>query len=186
MLDLIEYLARWVARPAADRLPGPRRAARPPAGWGGGRLNATTITLDPLAARARAASSSRRCSAKRPATASSPSEVARALGRQPAVRRGDGQPDRRGGRRPTPRRCRRRSTRCSPPGSTRCRASSAALLQAAVGGRPDLLGGLGRPTPRDERAICARRSSRCGTRTWSCRPPAAGWPASASTRSSTC
>ena len=27
---------------------------------------------------------------------------------------------------------------------------------------------------------------RCGARTWSCPPPAAGWPASASTRSSTC
>jgi adenylate cyclase len=49
MLDLIEYLARWVRGPAMllclardellDRRPG----------WGGGRLNATTITLDPLA-----------------------------------------------------------------------------------------------------------------------------------------
>ncbi len=49
MLDLIEYLARWVRGPALlvclardellDRRPG----------WGGGRLNATTITLDPLA-----------------------------------------------------------------------------------------------------------------------------------------
>ncbi|MGH2951755.1 MAG: AAA family ATPase, partial [Solirubrobacterales bacterium] len=49
MLDLIEYLARWVRGPALlvcmardellDRRPG----------WGGGRLNATTITLEPLA-----------------------------------------------------------------------------------------------------------------------------------------
>ncbi|HEX2468469.1 MAG TPA: adenylate/guanylate cyclase domain-containing protein [Solirubrobacterales bacterium] len=48
MLDLIEYLARWVRGPAMllcmardellDRRPG----------WGGGRLNATTINLDPL------------------------------------------------------------------------------------------------------------------------------------------
>ena len=34
MLDLIEYLARWVRGPAADRLPGARRAARPPPGLG--------------------------------------------------------------------------------------------------------------------------------------------------------
>jgi adenylate cyclase len=49
MLDLIEYLARWVRGPALlvcmardellDRRPG----------WGGGRLNATSINLDPLA-----------------------------------------------------------------------------------------------------------------------------------------
>ncbi len=48
MLDLIEYLARWGRGPALllclardellDRRPG----------WGGGRLNATTLTLDPL------------------------------------------------------------------------------------------------------------------------------------------
>ncbi len=48
MLDLIEYLARWSRGPALilclardellDRRPG----------WGGGRLNATTIALDPL------------------------------------------------------------------------------------------------------------------------------------------
>ena len=49
MLDLIEYLARWVRGPALivcmardellDRRPS----------WGSGRINATTITLDPLA-----------------------------------------------------------------------------------------------------------------------------------------
>jgi len=49
MLDLIEYLARWVRGPALilclardellDRRPG----------WGGGRRNATTIALEPLA-----------------------------------------------------------------------------------------------------------------------------------------
>src|SRR5581483_7182885 len=48
MLDLIEYLARWVRGPALiaclardellDRRPG----------WGGGRRNATTIALEPL------------------------------------------------------------------------------------------------------------------------------------------
>jgi class 3 adenylate cyclase/predicted ATPase len=49
MLDLIEYLARWVRGPALliclarDELLDRR------SGWGGGRLNATTITLDPLA-----------------------------------------------------------------------------------------------------------------------------------------
>jgi class 3 adenylate cyclase/tetratricopeptide (TPR) repeat protein len=49
MLDLLEYLARWVRGPlllvalARDEL----LDRRP--GWGGGRRNATTITLDPLA-----------------------------------------------------------------------------------------------------------------------------------------
>ena len=49
MLDLIEYLARWVRGPlllvclARDEL----LDRRP--GWGGGRRNATTIALDPLA-----------------------------------------------------------------------------------------------------------------------------------------
>jgi adenylate cyclase len=39
MLDLIEYMARWVRGPALlDRRPG----------WGGGRRNATTIALEPL------------------------------------------------------------------------------------------------------------------------------------------
>ncbi len=48
MLDLIEYLARWVRGPvlmvclARDEL----LDRRP--GWGGGRLNSTTITLEPL------------------------------------------------------------------------------------------------------------------------------------------
>jgi adenylate cyclase len=48
MLDLIEYLARWVRGPvllvclARDELIDRRP------GWGGGRLSATTITLDPL------------------------------------------------------------------------------------------------------------------------------------------
>ena len=49
MLDLIEYLARWTRGPvlfvclARDEL----LDRRP--GWGGGRLNATTISLEPLA-----------------------------------------------------------------------------------------------------------------------------------------
>ena len=48
MLDLIEYLARWVRGPvllvclARDEL----LDRRP--GWGGGRRNATTIALEPL------------------------------------------------------------------------------------------------------------------------------------------
>jgi class 3 adenylate cyclase/tetratricopeptide (TPR) repeat protein len=52
MLDLIEYLARWVNGPtlivclARDEL----LDRRP--GWGGGRLNATTVALDPLQATA--------------------------------------------------------------------------------------------------------------------------------------
>ena len=49
MLDLIEHLARWARGPvliiclARDEL----LDRRP--GWGGGRINATTVTLDPLA-----------------------------------------------------------------------------------------------------------------------------------------
>ena len=60
MLDLIEYLARWIRGPALivclardellDRRPG----------WGGGRRNATTIALEPLSRR-RPGSSSPRC-----------------------------------------------------------------------------------------------------------------------------
>ncbi|MGH2961542.1 MAG: ATP-binding protein, partial [Solirubrobacterales bacterium] len=48
MLDLIEYLARWIRGPvlivclARDELLDQR------AGWGGGRRNATTISLEPL------------------------------------------------------------------------------------------------------------------------------------------
>ena len=50
MLDLIEYLARWATGPtllvclARDEL----LDRRP--GWGGGRLNATTVALEPLPA----------------------------------------------------------------------------------------------------------------------------------------
>jgi class 3 adenylate cyclase/tetratricopeptide (TPR) repeat protein len=48
MLDLIEYLARWVRGPALIvGLARDELLDRRPA-WGGGRLNATTIALDPL------------------------------------------------------------------------------------------------------------------------------------------
>ena len=60
MLDLIEYLAQWVRGPlvllclARDELLDRR------AHWGGGRLEATSILLEPLTRRARRATWSRR------------------------------------------------------------------------------------------------------------------------------
>ena len=131
MLDLIEYLARWVRGPGADRLPGPRRAPRPPPGLGRRAANATTISLEPLGRDQAHASSSPRCSpsgADDGRARSAPGR--RALRRQPAVRRGDGQPDRRGGRPARPRRCRRPCTRCSRRGSTRSPRSERAAAPA--------------------------------------------------------
>ena len=59
------------------------------------------------------------------------------------------------------------------------------LQAAAVVGQTFWEGSVGRR--RASRApTCAPRSSRCARRTSSCRPPAAAWRASASTRSSTC
>ena len=98
MLDLLEYLARWVRGPvliiclARDEL----LDRRP--GWGGGRRNATTIALEPLppgqrqGPRQRSRPRRRRRGPQR--RADEPGR--RALGRQPAVRGGDGQPHRRG------------------------------------------------------------------------------------------
>ncbi len=68
MLDLIEYLARWVRGPllivclARDEL----LDRRP--GWGGGRRNTTTIALEPARLRAERASWSTRSSPTTTAT----------------------------------------------------------------------------------------------------------------------
>ena len=178
MLDLIEYLARWVRGPvlivclARDEL----LDRRP--GWGGGRRNATTIALEPLTqdeARELVAAllpggngngngqptSSPRSPSAPPATRCSPRRWSTGSGR----------------------RARRTSRRCPetvhavlaarldslPPPERR-------VLQHAAGGRPDLLGGLAAPgsTPRRIDLEDARRRFR--RRTWSCRAPAAGSP----------
>ena len=144
MLDLIEHLARWVRGPvlivclARDEL----LDRRP--GWGGGRLQRDHDLARPARPPSETRGAGRRAAAAAPPTAtpSSPPQVAGALRRQPAVRRGDGQP-------PASRRARRRRrgaararcTRCSRPASTRSPATERRLLQARLGGRPDLLGG---------------------------------------------
>ena len=122
MLDLIEHLARWVRGPvlivclARDELLDRRTD------WAGGRRNATSIYLDPL-------SDTETKELVESLYGNGNSDLVspgrRARRRQPAVRRGDGQPPP-GGRRATPTRCRSRCTRCSPPASTRWRPSSAA------------------------------------------------------------
>jgi class 3 adenylate cyclase/tetratricopeptide (TPR) repeat protein len=48
MLDLIEYLARWVRGPALIVCPARDELLDRRSGWGGGRRNATTISLEPL------------------------------------------------------------------------------------------------------------------------------------------
>ena len=82
----------------------------------------------------------------------------RALRRQPAVRRGDGQPPARGGHRRGDGAARARCSRCSRRGSTRSTAPERRLLQHGLGGRPDLLGGLAGADARP------RRGSTCGAR----------------------
>ena len=162
MLDLIEYLARWVRGPVLivclardellDRRPGlGRRAAQ------------RDVDLARAARpRARRASWSRRCSGGAAAATAGDLVAAgrRALRRQPAVRRGDGQPAPRGGRRATSQSCPRPCTPCSPPGSTRSpRRSAASLQHAAVVGQTFWEGSLAR-SPDDEGVDLARRARR--------------------------
>ena len=156
MLDLIEYLARWVRGPALivclardellDRRPG----------WGGGRRNATTIALEPLS-----------------------QDETRAARRRPAPRR---ERQRRTARRSwSPRSpSAPAATRCSPrrwsTGSARRDRSDVQTLPetvhavlaarldslsraraprppARLGRRPDLLGGLAAPASSSEEGI---------------------------------
>ena len=187
MLDLIEYLARWVARPGADRLPGARRAARPPAGLGRrprqrDHDHARPARPQPRTGTGRGAV--RRSGAAKPATWRPRSRSARAA-TPCSPRRWSTGSSRRAP--PTPRRCRRRCTRCSRPGSTRCSPGTSArsLQHASVVGQTFWEGSLAergrrpRGAPRDARVAAGQGPGRA-------RPPAAGSPASASTRSSTC
>ena len=48
MLDLIEYLGRWVRGPVLIVCMARDELLERRAGWGGGRKNATTIALEPL------------------------------------------------------------------------------------------------------------------------------------------
>jgi class 3 adenylate cyclase/predicted ATPase len=48
MLDLIEYLARWVKGPCLFLCMAREELLERRPGWGGGRLNATTMALEPL------------------------------------------------------------------------------------------------------------------------------------------
>ena len=149
-------------RPGAAGLPGARRAARPPPRLGRRAPERDHADARPARPATRRASwSPRCCGERRPATARrspSRSPSARAATRCSPRRWSTGSSRR---ARATPRRCPRRSTRCSPRGSTRCRAR-APRAPARRGGRPDLLGGLGRPTPASRAHRPPRRSSRCG------------------------
>ena len=158
MLDLIDHLTRWVRAPlllvclSRDEL----LERRP--GWGGGRRNATTISLEPLTeeetrelVEALMPSSGNGVGEGRPAGG-------RALGRQPAVRRGDGEPPARGGdgrgrRAPEhgPVAARRPARLARPP-----RAQAAPV---GVGGRADLLGGRARQRPPRRRGSTWARPS---------------------------
>ena len=185
MLDLIDHLDALGPRAAAARLPDPRRAARAAPGWGGGRRNATTISLEPLtdgrdagAGRGAAAEQRERLGEGRPAGR-------RALGRQPAVRGGDGQPPARGGHRRG-----RHAAEHGPVAARRPsrfpRAPGAQAAPVRLRDRPDLLGGRARdtaarggPRPRqDPRDPGGEGPARA-------RATAAGSPANGSTRSST-
>ena len=146
MLDAIEHLAQWVRAPlmlvclARDELLDRRPS------WGGGRRSATQLMLSPLSdehsrdARARAPAAGPRGGARR----------GRALGRQPAVRRGDGAPDRRGGHDRGGRAARHRAGRAR--GAARlARAVRAAAGAAGVGGGPHVPRGRARRPRRTPR-----------------------------------
>ena len=185
MLDLIDHLTRWVRAPlllvclTRDEL----LERRP--GWGGGRRNATTISLEPLTetetrelVAALMPSCGRRQRRRRPAGR-------RALRRQPAVRRGDGQPPARGGDRGGAGPAQHGAVAARRPARL-ARSTGAAAAAVRLGGRADLLGGRARgdrrgggprpgQDPREPRGEGPARPE----------PRRAGWPASASTPSST-
>ena len=161
MLDLIEYLARWVRGPvllvclARDEL----LDRRP--GWGGGRRNATTISLEPLGPET-APRAGRRAVPDAEAANGHADLIApgrRALRRQPAVRRGDGQPDPRGGRAATPQALPETVHSVLAARLDSLRTAERPLLQhASVVGQTFWEGSL-RPRPR-ARAASARRRAR--------------------------
>ena len=70
LLDFVDHLAEWVVgRADAARRDRAARAARPPPGWGGGKRNATTLSIGALSRRGDGARSllDRRCRPRRSA-----------------------------------------------------------------------------------------------------------------------
>ena len=151
LLDFVDELVEWVsdvpllvvatARPELlERRPG----------WGGGKLNATTLAVSPLSdeqtAQLLGSSStdpsspqtpSRRCSSERAETRSTPSSSRSSSS---------------SGARPRSFRCRRRSRASSPPASTACPPDEKETLRdAAVIGKVFWVGALGR----DDHAVAA-------------------------------
>ena len=128
MLDLIEHLAGSGSGPvlfvclARDELLDRRPS------WGGGRRNATTISLDSLSADEAETLVGSLLAGDEPGWRSR-GRVARPLGRQPAVRRGDGQPPPRGGERRASTSCPTASMPSLPPASTRSTAKSASCCR---------------------------------------------------------
>ena len=173
MLDLIEYLARWARGPAAARLPGARRAARPPPRLGRRAAERDDARRSTRSARSRRMNWSPRCSA-------SGGAPARASSRRRSPSRSGGNPlfaeemvnrilEEGRGRG-------RGAARDGALGARRAAGLAAALgaprAPARRGGRSDVLGGLGRRRRRARARPPRRRSSRCGRRTsWS---PTAG------------
>ena len=94
MLDAIEYLAQWVRAPlmivclARDEL----LDRRP--GWGGGRLGATQLFLEPLSSEQTRELVTALLGGDGGASREIVPAAGRAVGRQPPVRRGDGPPAR--------------------------------------------------------------------------------------------
>ncbi len=181
LLDLIEHLAGWGHGPvlilclARDEL-----LERRPA-WGGGRRNATTLSLDPLAAE-EAESLVESLLAGQPSGGELAAEGGRSLRRQPAVCRGDGQPAPRGAKRRRRGATRQRS--CGTCGtSRRARIRRAAVAAGSLGRRAELLGqGRRGPGRRVGRGLAGRARRQGHDRPHSRR---AASPASASSRSST-
>ena len=186
MLDLIDHLARWVRAPlllvclTRDEL----LERRP--GWGGGRRNATTISLEPLTETETRELVAALMPSSENGAADVVPQVAERSGGNPLfaeemVNRLLEEDTVEAAALPEHRAvaARRPARLARPPG--------APPAPVSLGGRPDLLGGRARhdggrggPRPRPRRSPTSRR------RTCSSRAPAAGSPASASTPSSTC
>jgi class 3 adenylate cyclase len=192
MLDLIEYLAQWVRGPlmllclARDELLERR------GGWGGGRLDATSIMLEPLtteqtrtlveallpdgapsddgAVRAVAERSCSSSHSARAATRSSPRRWPGGSPRSPTAGSSS---------------CPTASRACSQPGSTHSSRWSGALFNTPPSW--DARSGRERWRPRFRTITSSgRRCSTCRRRTSSCPTRRCGLPGSANTPSSTC
>ena len=157
-------------------------------GWGGGRRNATTISLEPLAGD-EAQGPRRRAPRRRRVPQRQPrrlvAEIAERSGGNPLFaeemvnRLAEEGVDGAGG---APRHGPRRARRAARLRSSRRSAARPARRR----GRPDLLGGLARRASRPTRASTCTPARRAPGEGLIVAPPAAGSPASASSPSSTC